>query len=425
MKKIFTLLTLLAFFITAKSQSTSIVLSQVYPGGGATSGAPAYKHDYVELHNITSNSISLGVAGDSSTAWSIQYGSQNGNVGGSATSRAIITPGVVIPAGGYYLIQITSTGGTVVGSELPVAPDLTIPTGAPAMSATNGKLVLRSDTTLIRCGQTSLPQNLCATWPPSGYVDMVGWGRLPKSVSNCEGCTYSDSTATVLGGTASLNSRVVAVRKNNGCQDTDNNAADFDTIPNALPRNSASAVFICSSTAPVKLNGFTLQKTNTAVGLVWSTEQEFNNKAFVVQRSNDGVNWVDISIIPTAGNNSSPKNYTSTDNNPLSGFNYYRLKQVNEDGTYNLSAVKKVFFSVNYKVLIAPNPATDFINVYVSKDNNTNTIVKVTDINGKIVRSENSALSTISIPTSGLAKGVYFVKIIDATNVTTKKVSIQ
>jgi hypothetical protein len=150
-----------------------------------------------------------------------------------------------------------------------------------------------------------------------------------------------------------------------------------------------------------------------------------NTRSFIIQRSNDGSSWSDLSTTPATGNSSTVKNYSSTDNSPLSGFNYYRLKQVNEDGTFTFSATRKVLFSTNYKVLVTPNPAKDFINVYVSKNNNSNTLVKVMDVNGKVLHSESSALSTISISTNGMAKGVYYVKVIDGTNIITKKISVQ
>ncbi len=178
------------------------------------------------------------------------------------------------------------------------------------------------------------------------------------------------------------------------------------------------------STSPVKLSSFNTQKSSSFVNVTWVTEQESNTKSFIVQRSTNGVNWTDISTTPAAGNSNSVLNYSTTDNSPSNGFNYYRLKQVGEDGSFTYSATRKVLFSISYKVMVTPNPAKDFINVYISKNNNTNTIVNVIDMNGKIVRSESSALSTISIPTSGIAKGTYFVKIVNAANVTTKKISV-
>lgn len=452
MKKIFTLLLLLPAFFAAKSQSTSIVISQVYGGGGSTALAgglpPAYKDDYVELHNVSTSPVTL-------QDWALFYGSQTGNIGGTTSSRIKLPQNLVIPAGGYYLVQILSADSTgtttrlpTLGAALPVTADLVVGTpgtppgagyvatvsGNPSMSGTNGKIVLANDTTLFNCGKggpgVAGGINPCPAPTIAKIVDLVGYGKLSDSLTtNFEGWVSQGvlgDTASVGGGKYSLNTRVVAVRKNNGCQDSQNNFADFDTVQYAAPRNSASQVNICLGTSPVKLNGFTTIKVNNSVLISWTTEQEFNNKAFVIQRSENGVVWTDVTTININGNSSSSKSYSANDNTPLNGFNYYRLKQVNTDGSYNLSPVKKVYFSANYKVLITPNPAKDFINVYVAKDNsNTNTTVKVTSMNGQVVRTVNSALSNISISTNGLSKGVYFVKVTDASHVSTQKIAIQ
>ena len=71
MKKIFTLLFVMVSFL-AYSQSTTIVISQVYGGGGGSTGT--YLHDYVELHNVSGTTQSL-------TGYSVQYGSATGNFG--------------------------------------------------------------------------------------------------------------------------------------------------------------------------------------------------------------------------------------------------------------------------------------------------------------------------------------------------------
>ncbi|HZT61273.1 MAG TPA: lamin tail domain-containing protein [Pyrinomonadaceae bacterium] len=76
---------------TSAAPSTSIVISQVYPGGGASTGSPTYKNDYVELFNLTSSPISL-------TGFSLQYGSSTGNFGSSSTNIYAFPAGTTIAA---------------------------------------------------------------------------------------------------------------------------------------------------------------------------------------------------------------------------------------------------------------------------------------------------------------------------------------
>jgi len=89
MKKFFTFLLLMCSF-AGYSQSTTVVISQVF-GSGGNAGAP-YNADFVELHNVSSVSQSL-------TGMSIQYASAS-NTG--AWSGVSTLPAVTIPAGGFF-----------------------------------------------------------------------------------------------------------------------------------------------------------------------------------------------------------------------------------------------------------------------------------------------------------------------------------
>src|SRR4051794_19422397 len=82
--------------------STTVTISQVYGGGGGSTGT--YLYDYIELHNLSSASVDL-------TGWAVQYASATG----SAWSATALTGS--IPAGAYYLVQEGNAGS--VGAPLP------------------------------------------------------------------------------------------------------------------------------------------------------------------------------------------------------------------------------------------------------------------------------------------------------------------
>ena len=233
MKKIFTLLFIFSALLSY-SQSTTLVISQAY-GGGGNSGAP-YTADFVELHNIS------GVA-QSTSGLSVQYSSAT-NTG--AWSGVFALPAASIPAGGYYLIRMSVVGTT--GVALPT-PDATTPTGGEiAMSGTNGKVALVT-------GITSLTG--CTT---VGVVDLVGYGT-----ANC-----SETAAT-----PALSNTTGALRNNNGCTETNNNLLDFTVGPPA-PRNSASPIFACGAVAPsLTVTGTIADFGNVFIGSN-STSQSYN-----------------------------------------------------------------------------------------------------------------------------------------------------
>ena len=207
MRQIFTILLALLSFCSY-SQSTTLVISQFYGAGGNTGAV--LNADYVELHNISGAAVSL-------SGMTIQYSSAT-NTG--AWTGVSPLPVATIPAGGYYLIQMSSAGA--VGAALPAPDYVSNPTIA--MSGTNGKLALvNSLTALSAC-----------PFPSAGVIDGVGYGS-----ANC-----FETVATAV-----LSSTTGGIRNNNGCDETDNNGADF-TVATPAPRNSASPVFTCTGLPP-------------------------------------------------------------------------------------------------------------------------------------------------------------------------------
>jgi uncharacterized protein len=187
--------------------STSIVISQVY-GGGGNSGA-TYKNDFIELYN-------LGAAAVDVTGWSVQYGSTAGTTWTNKTTLS----GTIQP-GNYYLIQeAAGAGGTVL---LPT-PDAS---GTINMSATAGKVALVSNATALT--------GACPTG--GAIVDFVGFGA-----ANCS------ETAP----TAVLSNTTAALRKSSGALDTDNNSTDF-TVGAPNPRNSLFPFAAAGLATPDKL----------------------------------------------------------------------------------------------------------------------------------------------------------------------------
>ncbi len=97
----------------APAASTTLVISQVYGGGGATSGTPTYTKDYIEIKNISGTTQSLN-------GLSLYYGSATGQFA-SSTSNAFALPDVTVAPGKYYLVELGPVGTT--GGPLPVTAD--------------------------------------------------------------------------------------------------------------------------------------------------------------------------------------------------------------------------------------------------------------------------------------------------------------
>jgi hypothetical protein len=205
MKRIVTTLALLAVCAAPALAANPVRISQVYGGGGATSGSPTYSVDYVEIYNSGNVAVNIG-------GWTIEYGSAAGNWGSSALNQFTFPVGTTIQPC-QYMLTSQGTAGTV-GAPLPVAPDFS---GTLTMSATSGKVALFS----------ALNNNLaCGAELPGTLVDKVSYGT-----GNCPETTNVGTLANTTG----------AVRNGAGNTDTDNNFGDFTITTNPVPRNSQSA----------------------------------------------------------------------------------------------------------------------------------------------------------------------------------------
>lgn len=163
---------------------------------------------------------------------------------------------------------------------------------------------------------------------------------------------------------------------------------------------------------PVELLRF--DATATAEGSVfirWETASEVNNDYFLLERSSDLKRWEPIAKVKGVGNSNSFNYYEWIDKQPLSGVSYYRLKQVDFDGTDTESDIREVYFN-NYgvaeqRVLVYPNPSK--AEVYVQIDFKADLKLVVRNGLGQSIRQFNSqGFETITL--SDLAPGVYFLQ---------------
>ena len=190
--------------------STTVVVSQVY-GGGGNVGA-TYTHDFVELFNRGSTSASL-------SGWSIQYASATGT--GLFSANVTPLPAITLAPGQYALIQqAQGLGGT---TALPT-PD---GTGSIAVGSTAGKVALVSSTIGLACNGGS---TVCSPSQLAQIVDLVGYGNANFFEGGAAAPTLTNTTA--------------AIRDVGGCVETDSNSADFASGAPS-PRNSSSPVNTC------------------------------------------------------------------------------------------------------------------------------------------------------------------------------------
>ncbi|HWB28719.1 MAG TPA: T9SS type A sorting domain-containing protein [Chitinophagaceae bacterium] len=167
---------------------------------------------------------------------------------------------------------------------------------------------------------------------------------------------------------------------------------------------------------PVTLADFTAAKTKNSVLLQWVTSTETNNNRFIIERSSSGAEWKDIASINGYGTSSIQHSYAFTDQTPLAGYNYYRLKQVDADGSYTFSGVRTVIFEGILSARAYPNPFKDYCTIEVISNDAGKAVVSVYTLDGRKVIAAAQQLVTglnkITLPQlGGLSKGAYLVRI--------------
>jgi hypothetical protein len=161
---------------------------------------------------------------------------------------------------------------------------------------------------------------------------------------------------------------------------------------------------------PVRLISFEAAVKEKAILISWTTTGESHNRGFEVQRSADGNEWQTINFIASkSSNNSNGRfDYDYWDNYPLMGQNLYRLKQIDDDGTFTYSDVTAVNFHTDSHNILFPNPAKD--NVTISGLQGTEQIC-IYDISGRLLLQTRASKNQTTINLANISSTVCFVRI--------------
>jgi hypothetical protein len=178
-----------------------------------------------------------------------------------------------------------------------------------------------------------------------------------------------------------------------------------------------SSTFVANaSVLPVALSQFSAnQISNGNINIQWRTEQEINTVKFEIEKSSDGQIFSPLTTTKAQGNSSTAKDYTTTDKNPTTKgeFIYYRLKMIDNDGTFKYSDIVKV--SLSTKETIIKNIATvhnainNSFEVNILSPNTQSLNINWVNSNGQIITRETKALvkgaNTFILRNTKLAKG--------------------
>ncbi len=165
-----------------------------------------------------------------------------------------------------------------------------------------------------------------------------------------------------------------------------------------------------SPALPLTLLDFYGRYSNKAIALGWSTEREIDTKYFSLEKSFDAVSFVPLANIAASVNTQGKKTYGYTDNTPLKGVNYYRLKMVDADGRFTYSKIIAIATPITNAMMVFPNPVKDKLFIRLSGVGGAAEIV-ITDARGTVTRrlQLRAVTAGTSVDVATLAAGVYSI----------------
>ena len=189
-------------------------------------------------------------------------------------------------------------------------------------------------------------------------------------------------------------------------------------------------------TLPVTLAYFKVMPEAGKVKVEWATEAEENNDFFTIERSTDGKSFQTVATIEGAGNSKVKLTYSYTDASPVAGKSYYRLKQTDYDGKFEIfklemvenNALQNTAISALTVQKVGPNPFQHsfFVDFELGTDGPVE--ISLLNMNGQVVASEKMEGYTGSNrfnfnDEKGLLKGTYILSLAQ-NNVTTKPIRL-
>ena len=170
---------------------------------------------------------------------------------------------------------------------------------------------------------------------------------------------------------------------------------------------------------PIELAYFSGHCVEGQYQLNWASASELNVSEFIIERSNDGVNFMDIGQVAAVGNSDTPQSYQYKDASVQTGNYYYRLRIEELDGTTTYSDVQSIECTSDeyHPFKVFPNPTYAAVNVVFESIDNKPLNFKLRDVLGRVIMDEDVTpqigVNTKTIDLRGVPSAVYFIIVND------------
>ena len=183
---------------------------------------------------------------------------------------------------------------------------------------------------------------------------------------------------------------------------------------------------------PVELTSFTAVVINNSVLLNWTTATEINNSGFAVERSTHSENFNQISFVPGFGTTTESKSYSFADNSVSSGKYFYRLKQIDFDGSFEYSEIIEVEIGIPQEFSLSqnyPNPFNPVTKIEYSVAKTSEVKLLIFNSIGEEVatlvnETKEPGNYTVNFTAENISSGIYFYKLVAGDFVFIRKMTL-
>ena len=172
----------------------------------------------------------------------------------------------------------------------------------------------------------------------------------------------------------------------------------------------------CPNPLPVDLTSFDGYVDGESIVLKWETATETDNDYFALEVSTDGSRFETLAEVEGAGTTSTPQFYSFTDENPVDGVNYYRLKQVDTDG--NFEYFKIISFEIEKETRVfqvSPNPVVKVARIEIPDNISNEAHLELISTTGQTIKTinVNADFGVQEVMMEDVVSGVYFIRLVD------------
>jgi hypothetical protein len=347
------------------------------------------------------------------------------NPGGALAlnNSATWTKGFNFPSNGPN--SFVNTGTATLDAYLGMGSATTI-TNSGTMTMTNGMGNISANSSLIN--QRGGVFRVIGQLVNSGSVSNAGIVSSTSNFTNNSGASMTGPAAPLRGsfttdGYSSNAGSFGVVGRLDFCDS--GHPAGFDAQTGTV--GAANTTYCSARPLPVELAVFTAEVVKGQVQLRWATASEQNSDKFVVERSAQGEAYTAVREVSAQGNSTNVTVYAVADVQPLPGTSYYRLRQVDRDGTVAFSPVATVRVAPGTPPVAAyPNPVIDRLTLDLTAAPAEPCAVRVLSLAGQVVHSTILTGGRVQvIPLAGLPTGLYLLQVRTAQGSTVQRIEKQ